>query len=48
MSLVHRIGLGSKTFIEFGVETGLENNTLKLLSEGWSGLWLEGIPITLQ
>jgi hypothetical protein len=40
----HRIGLGSKTFIEFGVETGLENNTLKLLLEGWSGLWLEGNP----
>ena len=37
-----RIGLESRTFVEFGVETGLENNTLKLLLEGWSGLWLEG------
>jgi hypothetical protein len=40
--IFHRIGLNNKTFIEFGVETGLENNTLKLLLEGWSGLWIEG------
>ncbi len=40
--IFRRIGLCNKTFIEFGVETGLENNTLKLLLEGWSGLWLEG------
>jgi len=31
-----------KTFIEFGVENGLECNTLRLLVDGWSGLWLEG------
>lgn len=37
-----RIGSSSKTFVEFGAECGLENNTLKLLLEGWSGLWLEG------
>ena len=37
-----RIGCKAKTFVEFGVENGLENNTLKLLLEGWSGLWLEG------
>jgi hypothetical protein len=37
-----RIGVTSKTFVEFGVENGLENNTLKLLLEGWSGLWIEG------
>lgn len=40
-----RIGLGTKTFVEFGVENGLENNTLKLLLEGWSGLWIEGSEI---
>lgn len=39
-----RIGVVSKTFVEFGVEDGLQNNTLKLLLEGWSGLWLEGSP----
>jgi hypothetical protein len=37
-----RIGHRSKTFVEFGVENGLENNTLKLLLEGWRGVWLEG------
>jgi hypothetical protein len=37
-----RIGTVSKSFVEFGVETGMQNNTLKLLLEGWNGLWLEG------
>ena len=37
-----RIGCISKTFVEFGVGNGLENNTLKLLLEDWSGLWMEG------
>ncbi|MCL2430633.1 MAG: hypothetical protein FWD12_15510, partial [Alphaproteobacteria bacterium] len=37
-----RIGHGPRTFVEFGVDYGLENNTLKLLLEGWHGLWLEG------
>ena len=36
-----RIGTSSRTFIEFGVETGVECNTVKLLVEGWSGLWIE-------
>lgn len=40
--IFNRIGLGARTFVEFGVENGLENNTLKLLLEGWSGLWIEG------
>lgn len=39
-----RIGVRSRTFVEFGVEAGLQNNTLKLLLEGWSGLWIEGSP----
>lgn len=40
--IFNRIGSRSQTFVEFGVENGLENNTLKLLLEGWSGLWIEG------
>jgi hypothetical protein len=36
-----RIGATSRTFIEFGVETGVECNSVKLLLEGWSGLWIE-------
>ena len=37
-----RIGVSNRTFVEFGVQTGIECNTLKLLIEGWNGLWLEG------
>jgi hypothetical protein len=37
-----RIGTGNRSFVEFGVETGIECNTVKLLVEGWRGLWLEG------
>src|SRR4051794_12997040 len=37
-----RIGIASKTFVEFGVENGLENNTLTLLLKEWNGLWIEG------
>jgi len=40
--IFNRIGFGARSFVEFGVENGLENNTLKLLLEGWSGLWIEG------
>ena len=37
-----RIGVTNRTFIEFGVGNGLENNTTYLLAQGWSGLWIEG------
>ena len=39
-----RIGTTSRTFIEFGVETGVECNSVKLLVEGWNGLWIEAAP----
>jgi len=39
-----RIGTTSKFFVEFGVESGIENNTLYLLLQNWSGVWLEGSP----
>ena len=29
------------SFVEFGVDDGRECNTLKLLVEGWRGLWME-------
>ena len=32
----------NRSFVEFGVELGIECNTVKLLVEGWRGLWLEG------
>ena len=40
--IFNRIGTLNKSFIEFGVENGIENNTRYLLQKGWQGLWLEG------
>jgi hypothetical protein len=42
--IFRRIGIRRKTFVEFGCETGLENNTRYLLEQGWRGLWIEGYP----
>jgi len=40
--IFRRIGNGNRVFVEFGVETGIECNSVKLLLEGWRGLWLDG------
>jgi hypothetical protein len=40
--IFNRIGTSSKTFVEFGVQDGLECNSHFLLHKGWSGLWIEG------
>lgn len=40
--IFHRIGTTNRRFVEFGVGDGLENNTLALLYQGWSGLWIDG------
>jgi hypothetical protein len=37
-----RIETTNRIFVEFGVESGVECNTVKLLLEGWRGLWLDG------
>jgi hypothetical protein len=39
--IFRRIGVVEKTFVEFGVGFGTENNTLYLLFSGWRGLWIE-------
>jgi hypothetical protein len=39
--IFRRIGTTSRTFVEFGVESGVECNSVKLLIEGWRGLWIE-------
>lgn len=39
--IFRRIGSGARRFVEFGVSDGRECNTLKLLVEGWQGLWME-------
>jgi len=43
--IFRRIGTTNRTFIEFGVGTGVECNTAKLLVEGWRGLWIEADPL---
>lgn len=40
--IFRRIGVSNRRFIEIGVGNGLECNTLNLLYNGWSGLWIEG------
>ena len=42
--IFRRIGATNRTFVEFGVETGSECNTAKLLIESWRGLWIEAKP----
>lgn len=39
-----RIGSGNRTFLEIGVENGLQNTTRLLLEQGWQGIWIEGNP----
>jgi hypothetical protein len=46
--IFHRIGTANRAFIEFGVETGVECNTAKLLVEGWRGLWIEANPVSVE
>jgi hypothetical protein len=35
------VGTTNKRFIEFGVGKGTQNNTIRLLLNGWSGKWFE-------
>jgi hypothetical protein len=45
--IFRRIGTTNRSFVEFGVETGVECNTAKLLVEGWRGLWIEANPASV-
>lgn len=38
--ILDRIPITAKSFIEFGVGTGVENNTLGLILDGWHGIWV--------
>jgi len=40
-AIVRRIG-GASTFLEIGVQDGVECNSLLLLLKGWKGAWIEG------
>ncbi len=46
--IFRRIGIGQATFVEFGCGSGVENNTVYLLMQGWSGLWMDGDLQLLQ
>jgi len=40
--IFRRIGTKSCRFVEIGAADGMENNTVWLLRQGWSGTWFEG------
>ncbi len=40
--IFRRIGSTDKVFAEIGVGNGCENNTSFLLSQGWTGFWIDG------
>lgn len=46
--IFRRIGTTTRVFAEVGVENGLENNTAFLVSQGWTGFWIDGNNIFLQ
>jgi hypothetical protein len=46
--IFRRIGTDSKVFVEFGAGNGLENNTINLLLQNWTGFWLDGNAKYLQ
>lgn len=40
LEITKRLGIDKGVFAELGVGTGVENNTLILLSKGWRGFWI--------
>lgn len=40
--IFRRIGTTERVFVEIGIGDTLENNTIYLLSLGWSGFWIDG------
>jgi hypothetical protein len=46
--IFRRIGPTDRTFAEVGVGDGSENNTAFLLSQGWTGFWLDGSDNVLR
>ena len=46
--IFNRIGTVNKTFIEFGIGNGLENNSLALLFDDWQGLWIDASTRSIE
>lgn len=42
--IFRRIGTRTRTFVEIGIESGVETNTTLLLRQGWRGFWVECDP----
>ncbi len=42
--IFRRIGVKNRVFVECGVGDGYECNSLYLLMQGWTGVWIEGNP----
>ena len=42
--IFRRVGTHDRFFVEIGVGDGTENNTVALLMEGWSGVWVDADP----
>ena len=48
IEICKRIGINKGSFIELGVGTGIENNSLVLLSMGFSGAWIGGENLSFK
>lgn len=48
LEIIKRMGLQNGFFVEFGVGTGVENNTIILLALGWNGAWFGGENIAFD
>ncbi|MBM4113917.1 MAG: hypothetical protein FJ253_11215, partial [Phycisphaerae bacterium] len=47
--LVHRLGIDSRTFVEFGVQDYRESTTrFLMMNDGWSGLVMDGDPAQVE
>jgi hypothetical protein len=42
--IFENVGYTNRYFVEFGSGEGFENNSIYLLLNGWTGVWIEGSP----
>jgi hypothetical protein len=47
--IFQRIGLpDTPTFLEIGIQDGIQNNTRFLLEQGWNGVWIESDSVAVE